>query len=162
MQSLANFGDQEGMLLHFTIQSILHNWKINLTGLARCNSVAHCYRWTRACSNRPSAPLASHTPRACMQAPCATQRALAAAAPRWQWQRGWPVAPVPTTSSSPAAYKRRSLWHPHLIRRVSRQDHIERFLTKQENTSAHTYKLNLNALKGEVNLSTIQGQQLTI
>jgi hypothetical protein len=34
----------------------------------------------------------------------------------------------------------------HLIRWVSHQDHIEEFLMKQEYTSAHTYKLNLNDL----------------
>jgi hypothetical protein len=33
---------------------------------------------------------------------------------------------------------------PHLIRWVSRQDHVEGFLMKQEYISAHTYKLNLN------------------
>jgi hypothetical protein len=39
---------------------------------------------------------------------------------------------------------------PHLIRRVCRQDHVEGFLTKQEYTTAHTYKLNLNAMKVKI------------
>jgi hypothetical protein len=39
-----------------------------------------------------------------------------------------------------------SLWHPHLIRWVSRQDHVKGFLMKQEYISAHTYKLNLTDL----------------
>jgi hypothetical protein len=33
-----------------------------------------------------------------------------------------------------------------MIRWVSRQDHVEGFLMKQEYTSAHTYNLNLNSL----------------
>jgi hypothetical protein len=34
----------------------------------------------------------------------------------------------------------------HLIRRVSRQNHVEEFLMNQEYVSAHRYKLNLNEL----------------
>jgi hypothetical protein len=39
---------------------------------------------------------------------------------------------------------------PHLIRWVCHQDHVEGFLMKQEYTSAHIYKLNLNALKVKI------------
>jgi hypothetical protein len=36
---------------------------------------------------------------------------------------------------------------PHPIKMVCRSDYVKEFLTKQEYTSAHTYKLNLNAQK---------------
>jgi hypothetical protein len=40
----------------------------------------------------------------------------------------------------------RSVVTPHLLRWVSHQDHVKGFLMKQEYTSSHTYKLNLNDL----------------
>jgi hypothetical protein len=44
------------------------------------------------------------------------------------------------------------LRHPCLIRRVSRQDHVEGFLMKQEYTSAHTYKLHMEDVQVNVAL----------
>jgi hypothetical protein len=50
-------------------------------------------------------------------------------------------------TSSNHSYYQAKIVTPQFNKMGLSQDHVEGFLIKQEYTSAHTYKLNLNALK---------------
>jgi hypothetical protein len=50
-------------------------------------------------------------------------------------------------TSSIHSYYQAKIVTPQFNKMGLSQDHVEGFLIKQEYTSAHTYKLNLNALK---------------